>query len=111
MIERWAVPVIPIGIEESGKVLRIGEIQYDFTCFILKEEDVERIRLGYVCLKCLEPHPKPFPERCLLCGFPMQLLQEQVFEHMYGGEVRVGPRTTLEEEMEIAKEMVERDRR
>jgi hypothetical protein len=108
MIERWAIPVIPLGVEEAGKSLQIGSRRYDAPCYILKPDDVDRVRLGWVCIICLEQHPEPYPEQCSHCGFPMRGYQDTVFEKLYGGEVHVGPRTTLAEEMEIAQEIVER---
>ena len=72
------------------------------------EDDVERVRLGYVCIICLEPHEQHHPAHCQVCPFPMRAIQDEVFEEMYEGEVQVGPSTTLAEEMEIAQEIVER---
>src|SRR5438128_2438691 len=37
----------------------------------LTYETFQRIKLGYMCLICKEPHEKPFPELCALCRFPM----------------------------------------
>lgn len=104
---RWAKPVIPIGVEEVGKVLMYEGERWHFVQFILEHDDVERIRLGYVCIHCLEPHEHPYPARCEHCRLPMRELQDLVFERFYEGELEE-PRTTLIEEMEIAKEMVER---
>jgi len=106
--ERWAEPVIPLGVEEAGKMLAVQGIIYNVPCYILKESDVERVRLGYVCLMCLEPHRENHPKFCSICGFPMRAVQDEVFEHLYQGEVKVGPSTTLEEEWERAKESIER---
>ena len=39
----------------------------------------------------------------------MEAIQPQVFERLYEGEEEIGPRFTLAEEMEIAKEKVERE--
>ena len=109
MIERWAIPVIPLGVEESHKAVEIGGRVFSNKTFILKPEDVERVRLGYVCINCLEPHPYTWPERCKVCDFPIERFQERIFEALYE-EVRVGPSTTLEEEWEIAKEEVRKQR-
>ena len=111
MIERWARPVIPLGVEEAGKSLRVGNRRYDIPTFILDEEGVERVRLGYVCIACLEQHEVPYPRFCSHCVFPMRALQDEVFLKTYEGEVKVGPRTSLDEEWEIAKEEVQRANR
>ena len=111
MTERWAKPVIPLATEEVGKRLIYGNRVWSFTQFVLKHDDVERIRLGYVCIHCLEQHEVPRPEKCSVCQFPMRAIQDQVFERLYEGEEQIGPRLTLADEMEIAKETVERGER
>lgn len=105
---RWAKPVIPLGIEEAGKMLIHNGRMYNVPCYILSEDDVERVRLGYVCVMDLEPHEIPYPAACTTCGFPMRAIQDQVFGVMYQGEVAVGPSTTIDEEWEAAKEAIER---
>jgi hypothetical protein len=106
--ERWAKPVIPLGYEEVGRSLTYGGQRWDFRQFILSNDDVERIRLGYVCIHCLEQHERNHPERCSLCGFPIRSIQDEVFEKFYEGDQPVGPSTTLAEEMERAQEIVAR---
>jgi hypothetical protein len=109
MTDRWAKPVVPLAVEEVGKSLVYGGHRWDFSQFVLEHDDVERIRLGYVCIHCLEPHEKPYVWRCSVCKFPIRYVQDKVFERFYEGEEKVGPSVTLAEEMEIAKEMVERE--
>lgn len=52
---------------------------------ILDPEDIIRIKQGYVCIHCQEPHERPFPEKCLVCGFPMRALQRKHFDMQYAG--------------------------
>jgi len=92
MTERWRKPVIPIAIEpESRTVVTIGESgNREFRTFkdyqfILKDEDVERLRQGYVCINCQEPFETPFPERCIVCDFPCKERQAEVFARSYEG--------------------------
>lgn len=110
--ERWATPVNMTvdRIEERGHVLQIGEFRFEIPLYILTREDTERVRLGYVCIRCLEPHEQPYPERCLNCGFPIRDVQDVVFEKFYIGEVDIGPQTTVEEELEIATDLLRRKR-
>jgi hypothetical protein len=108
MIERWAKPVVPIGVEEAGKMLSHGGRLYNIPTYILEPEDVERVREGYVCLMCLEQHEEHHPESCLVCHFPMRAIQDEVFAVMYQGEVSAGPSSTLAEEWERAKDAIER---
>jgi hypothetical protein len=107
-VARWAAPVIPIGVEEAGRMLSHNGRLWDVPCYILSEDDTERVRFGYVCIMCLEPHEQNHPAACQVCGFPIRAIQDQVFETLYQGEVTVGPSTTLAEEWERAKEAVER---
>lgn len=106
--ERWAEPVNRVDVEEAGKSFIYKGIHYNVPTYILTPRQVERVRLGYVCINCLEQHPVPYPEKCHVCPFPMREIQDRVFEGMYLGEVRVGPSTNLDEEMEIAQEIVDR---
>lgn len=102
MNERWRRPVIPIAIEESIEQIKIeGGREYRHYEYALKPEDVERIRLGYVCANapCFEPHPEPFPEKCNACGFPMRELQMIRIEREFVGDRWVGSRETLEDEL------------
>lgn len=110
MIARWAQPVLPLGVEEAGTVLIHAGRTWNIPTYILDEDGVERVRLGYVCIMCLEPHEQNHPEHCAIsgCRFPIRAIQDEVFERLYLGEVRVGPSTTLAEEWEAAKEAIER---
>lgn len=101
MTERWRKPVIPISIEESTDQIKIEDgREYCHYEYSLRPEDVERIRLGYVCANtpCFEPHPEPFPEHCTVCGFPMRELQLIRFAREFVGDRWVGSRETLEDE-------------
>jgi hypothetical protein len=37
------------------------------------------MRLGYVCMKCLEPFEIAWPERCHVCGAPIRTKQAEFF--------------------------------
>jgi hypothetical protein len=79
------------------------------TVFGLTEEQVERIRVGYICIKCLEAHDSPFPDQCAVCRFPMRAHQAEEFTKDFRGNIRFGPSTSLDEEYEIAEEQIARD--
>lgn len=55
---------------------------------IFDEETVERIRQGYICIKCFQRFDHAFPERCPfpLCGFPVRAEQSLEFLRMYRGK-------------------------
>lgn len=77
--------------------------------FALSEEQVERVRQGFVCIKCLEAYDSAFPDLCLVCGFPMRLRQIEEFGKTFRGEKKFGPSTTIEEEYAIAEETIQRE--
>ena len=77
--------------------------------FGLTDEVVERIKQGYVCIKCLEAYANAFPDKCLVCGFPMRDQQAAEFAKDFRGGVQYGPSTTIDEEYEIAEEMIQKD--
>lgn len=79
------------------------------TIFGLSEAQVERIRQGYVCIKCLEAYANAFPDACSVCHFPMRERQSDEFAKDFRGNVRFGPSTTLDEEYAIAEETIQRD--
>lgn len=111
-MERWRRPVIPIAVEEDvDRVKHEDGRTYMHYEFALRPEDVERIRLGYVCanVPCFEVHPEPFPENCTLCGFPMRELQMIRFEKEFVGDRWVGSTETLEDELARLTEQADRE--
>lgn len=106
MNPRWAAPVVPIAIEPvAGEGLWLpdgrvhGQVQ-----MTLKAEDIERMRNGHVCAKCLQPLETAWPERCPVCGAPIRRDQAEYFAREFGGEVHLGPTTTLEQELGMLEE-------
>ena len=70
---------------------------------VLKEEDVERLRIGRLCIVCFEPQPEAFPEVCNApwCDFPIRARQPEVFQKRFReGTVKLGSQVNLEEEAE-----------
>ena len=63
------------------------------------------------CIQCLEPFEEAWPERCPACKFAVRDKQAQRFGQEYVGNIRVGPSTSIEDELAIAEEMVEREER
>jgi hypothetical protein len=85
----------------------------------LPEEDVERIRTGYVCIRCLEPQPHPFPTVCqsklpdgtLWCKFPIGAKQLEEFAIMFKGTVKLGSSINVADEIERLREFDEYEAR
>ena len=75
---------------------------------MLDPETTERVRLGYLCLDCMEPHEESFPENCSLCGFPMRSMQIFEFARRYKGEERLKGSGIAEEEAWMIEESARR---
>lgn len=109
MTERWRKPVIPVGIDHSAHAYSSdGHGWRKHLDWILTPEDFERVKEGYVCINCMEPHETPFPEACLVCGFRMREEQAKMIAFEYEGEKYIGPSTTTREEMDKLQEENER---
>lgn len=106
-------PVIPISVEEDEEfvVLRRDGTTRSAARVVLSEEDTGRIRAGYVCAVCFEPQERPFPKKCWVCGFEMADRQSEYVSKAYQGTVRVGPSSSLEDELAALDELEERERR
>lgn len=109
MRERWNRPIEMVGVEHLQQAIWLpdGRVQA-MDVPILTEESKERIRLGYACIKCFEPFPEPWPKLCHVCGCRVRTEQAEFFAREYGGEVHVGPSTTIDEEVEHMHEEAER---
>lgn len=106
-------PVIPLGVEEDQShslILRNGEERSAFNV-TLSPEDVGRIKAGYVCARCFETQDSPFPTECWVCGFPMAERQSEFIAKAYQGEQRMGPSTSMEDELAALDEIEERQLR
>ena len=106
MSERWRQPVVPLAVEPHDKeilVLPDGR-KLRQSMIALKPADIERLRAGYVCLKCFEPFETAWPERCPVCGAPVRKEQAAYFARELGAELRLGPSTSLDEERERLRE-------
>lgn len=104
-MERWRKPVIPTTVEyDDGHAVHLDGVVRQDVKLILCDEDVERIRQGYVCMKCLEPHPFAFPQKCSVCGYAMDNRQRSDFATHYGGIERIGPSTSVEDEIAAMRE-------
>lgn len=107
-------PAVPVEVDEDTENVLVradGEVRRH-VLLVFEEEDVERIRTGYCCLRCGESQVDficPFPERCWLCGYEMKNKQLRDFAREFEGNVKVGPSTSIEDELAIATDHVERE--
>jgi hypothetical protein len=81
----------------------------------LHDDDVERIRTGWVCIRCYEPQSKAFPNVCEatlpngqpMCGFPIAEKQAGEFAAMYKGSVKIGSQINWQDEAQRLNEFSE----
>jgi hypothetical protein len=107
-MERWrkpagilAVEEHPTSVEDEADGRTFGGVRMTVTT-----ETMERLRLGRLCAKCLEPQEEAMPVRCRLCGFGIRSQQREWFEHYFRGIELVGSRLSLTDELERLKEEV-----
>ena len=106
MAERWRQPVVPLEInpaQDQGLWLPDGRVHGEVQ-LTLSQEDVERMRAGYVCAKCLEPFERPWPIRCSVCGVAVRRDQAAYFAREFGGVNELGPSTSIADELEALDE-------
>ena len=109
MSERWRKPVKIYKAEESSENAdQIAGKWYRGLKWTLAAEDFQRVRSGYVCLQCLEPHEFPFPEHCSLCGYAIKERQSKEMDLEFAGFEHVGPQTNIEDELDILDDTHER---
>ena len=58
--------------------------------FLYSDDDLQMIREGYKCSECGEVQEHAFPEKCLLCEFPMRERQSEHFAERFAGERETG---------------------
>lgn len=104
--ERWRQPIKVYSVETDTEAYNTemgpdGEQHLvRATKWVVDQEGLSRIKLGYACLNCLEPFERPFPERCPLCNYEVAEHQLEDLAGADRGEEHVGPLTTLDEERE-----------
>lgn len=110
MSERWRQPVIPLAVrdDETTVTTETGRPTLDVQ-MRFRLSDIERMRQGYVCINCLEPHEKPSPVACLLCGYPMRDRQAQDFAAKFKGLERDPKTVAIEQGLERVDDKHERN--
>lgn len=111
MLERWRQFTAPVEIVDEPSEILVEEDGTATRAYNIKwpEETVRKIAQGYQCLRCWEPHDKPFPAVCI-CGYEMRKHQARDFELEFAGEEQfVGDAQRDWEELERLSEQGERD--
>lgn len=99
-----AVEEDPQRIYHDGNVYRRQiDVTYD-------GDTLARMRLGYVCFRCMEPHEVPMPTSCSLCGYAMSEYQTRDIDAEFDGTKHVGPSVSIDDEIERLRERKRRER-
>lgn len=106
---RWARPSTPFHIEDAEFAVAEGDREFIDYKARWSQEEIARRTLGYVCIKCWEPHETPFPDKCSLCGFPMKTHQLIVFEQEFKGFERAPWPERIEKELDALEDKHERN--
>lgn len=112
MAERWRKPVVPLAVEthdSEGILLPDGRVHRQ-AVLALRPEDIDRMRAGYVCVKCLEPFEQAWPERCPVCGAPIRREQAAYFARELGEAMQLGSSVSLADELDALPERVAKER-
>lgn len=89
IVERWRKPAVPMQVADDPSMIDDGVGRFTQGIkFRLHPDDVERVRTGYVCMNCLEPHEAAWPPRCSVCGYPIRTQQPTDFQEAFGGVER-----------------------
>lgn len=103
MVERWRKPAellsddwefYDVFTDGDGRTWKSAHRTWTF-------ETVERFRLGYLCIMCMEPFERPFPEVCPVCEFAVREHQPVVYERGYKGQTQLGPSRSVDEIREL----------
>lgn len=97
----WRTPIIPVAVEHDTEAYDVvdGQVRRAVK-WVLRPEDVDRIRTGYSCLNCLEPfETEHLRGNCPVCGYHLADTVHDL-ERVDRGGTHVGPATTLDEERE-----------
>ena len=107
---RWRKPVKPMAVKDadSWATAELGRPTLDYSVRF-SPDDVERIRLGYVCIRCWEPHEAAFPDRCFVCGLPMKDEQPALFQKTFKGEERDPKAVSIEKGLDRVDDTHERN--
>lgn len=74
----------------------------------IDRETFNALQAGYICLRCHEPHPEPFPFACDLCGYSMRERQVMDIAMEFRGMDHIGPGAPIAEYLAEQDERLER---
>jgi len=102
----------PVLVEPDGEHVLVSEdgTLRDHHNLIMTERMAGEIRDGYRCIQCLEGFEEAWPKQCPVCKFAVSDKQARRFGMEFIGNIRTCPSTSIEDELQIAEEMLARER-
>jgi len=112
MNDRTLKPATVLSVEhDPERLVREGNRVMHDVRFIVDRETKDRMEKGWVCAYCTEPLEQAFPERCNFCGFPVRDKQTEYLSRNTVGDVRIGSKIRLADEVERMNELVAYEKR
>ena len=107
---RWRKPVTVLAVDDTWDYATsdLGRSTLDYKARF-DPASIDRFRLGYVCIECMEPHETPFPEHCVLCGYEMRARQGDDFARKFEGVERDPRAKLIERELDALDDRHERN--
>lgn len=102
--------VISVENDPTRLVKEGGRVMHD-VLFIVDAETKERMEQGWVCAYCTEPLAQAFPIQCNFCGFPVRDQQTHYISKQSVGDVRLGSKIKLADEVERLNELHDYEQR
>jgi len=110
--ERWREPAEIVGIEHLQQAIWLPDgRRQSMDVPVLTARTKERMRTGHMCVKCQEPFEHAWPKLCHVCGCRVRSEQAEYFAREFGGEIHVGPSTSIDEEIARMHEDLEREQK
>ena len=107
--QRWRKPAKVLAVKDTVEwaTADLGRPTLDYEARF-DQDTIDRFRLGYMCMECLEPHESPLPERCSLCGYEMKERQAADFARKFKGVERDPRAKLIEKELDALDDRHER---
>jgi hypothetical protein len=112
MKDRTLEPAEIISVEnDPARLVKEGDqIRHD-VLLIVSPRTKDRMVKGWVCAYCTEPLAEAFPEECNFCRFPVRELQTEYISRRYVGDVRIGSKIKVADEVDRLDELVAYEQR
>jgi hypothetical protein len=101
VIERWRKPPVVYDVEpDENRFMLTGDGRlFSEVKLTVDAETMERLRQGYLCAYCLQPHEQAMPEACSLCGYPIREQQTQWLAAHFMGRELIGSKVKIADEL------------